>query len=95
MTEITLKAYTMQMLQTKGFIDVAISYSNISQCALFDHHPLVAFSSSRALILDVGGRRHKVLDSNFNIFPNTRLGKLVRAKTLEEILNLCDGFKVQ
>ncbi len=44
------------------------------------------------MILDVGGRRHKVLESNFNIFPNTRLGKLVRARTEEDILGLCDGF---
>ena len=26
----------------------------------------------RAVLLDVGGRRHKVLESNFNIYPNTR-----------------------
>lgn len=44
------------------------------------------------MILDVGGRRHKVLESNFNIFPNTRLGKLVRARTEDDVLNLCDGF---
>ena len=47
----------------------------------------------RAMILDVGGRRHKVLESNFNIYPNTRLGKLLTAKTESEILNLCDGYK--
>ena len=29
---------------------------------------------------------------NFNIYPNTRLGKLVKAKRLEEILDLCDDF---
>ena len=29
---------------------------------------------------------------NFNIYPNTRLGKLVKAKKLEEILDLCDDF---
>ena len=45
----------------------------------------------RAMILDVGGRRHKVLENNFNIFPNTRLGKLVRARTEEDVLALCDG----
>ena len=45
------------------------------------------------MILDVGGRKHKVLESNFSIFPNTRLGKLVRAKTKSDILNLCDGYK--
>ena len=29
---------------------------------------------------------------NFNIYPNTRLGKLVKAKKLEDILELCDDF---
>ena len=45
------------------------------------------------MILDVGGRQHKVLQSNFNIYPNTRLGKLLTAKTESDILNLCDGYK--
>ena len=43
-------------------------------------------------MLDVGGRRHKVLESNFMVFPNTRLGKLVRATKREEIMGLCDGY---
>jgi hypothetical protein len=47
----------------------------------------------RAMMLDVGGRRHKVLESNFNIYPNTRLGKLVNARTEDDVLNLCDGYK--
>jgi hypothetical protein len=29
---------------------------------------------------------------NFNIYPNTRLGKLVKAKKLEDILEICDDF---
>ena len=45
------------------------------------------------MILDVGGRRHKVLESNFSVFPNTRLGKLARARNEEEILGLCDGYR--
>jgi hypothetical protein len=44
------------------------------------------------MILDVGGRRHKVMESNFSVFPNTRLGKLVRSKNVHDILNLCDGY---
>ena len=55
----------------------------------------IPFSHSfcRAMVLDVGGLRHKVLESNFNIYPNARLGKLLTAKTESEILNLCDGYK--
>ena len=45
------------------------------------------------MLLDVGGRRHKVLESNFNIYPNTRLGKLVHARSEDEILNLCDAYE--
>jgi hypothetical protein len=45
------------------------------------------------MILDVGGRRHKVLESNFSVFPNTRLGKLARARNEEEIIGLCDGYR--
>ncbi|TRY79557.1 hypothetical protein TCAL_13754, partial [Tigriopus californicus] len=60
----------------------------------YDNHHLNGWCSHfRSMVLDVGGRRHKVLDSNFSIFPNTRLGKLVRARTEEDILNLCDGYK--
>lgn len=47
---------------------------------------------NRAMVLDVGGRKFKVLESNFNVYPNTRLGKLARARTEEEILSLCDGY---
>ena len=67
----------------KNFL--CIAYSELS--SNFSH------SFCRAMILDVGGRRHKVLESNFNIYPNTRLGKLLTAKTESEILNLCDGYK--
>ena len=68
---------------SKNFL--CIAYSELS--SNFSH------SFCRAMILDVGGRRHKVLESNFNIYPNTRLGKLLTAKTESEILNLCDGYK--
>merc|ERR1712062_496310 len=30
---------------------------------------------------------------NFKIYPNTRLGKLIQARTEDEINNLCDGYK--
>ena len=29
---------------------------------------------------------------NFNIYPNTRLGKLVKAKKVEDIMDLCDDY---
>ena len=72
--------------QIELIVEVATVYNN--QLSSYFSHSLC-----RAMILDVGGRRHKVLESNFNIYPNTRLGKLLTAKTESEILNLCDGYK--
>ena len=72
--------------QIELIVEVARKYNN-QLSSYFSH------SFFRAMILDVGGRRHKVLESNFNIYPNTRLGKLLTAKTESEILNLCDGYK--
>jgi len=51
-----------------------------------------ADKNNKAIILDVGGKKHKIRVDNFNIYPNTRLGKLVKAKKLEDILDLCDDF---
>ena len=67
-----------------------------------------ADKNNKAIILDVGGKKHKIRGEvdflvaramfihfsvdNFNIYPNTRLGKLVKAKKLDEILDLCDDF---
>ena len=38
------------------------------------------------------GTRFHILKSNFAVFPTTRLSKLVRARTDEDILRLCDGY---
>ena len=48
--------------------------------------------SKDIIVLNVGGTRFHVLKSNFSVWPSTRLSRLIRAKTEEEILNLCDGF---
>ena len=44
------------------------------------------------IVFNVGGTKFEVLKSNFAYWPTTRLSRLVRAKTEEEILNLCEGF---
>ena len=44
------------------------------------------------LVLNVRGTKFEVLKSNFAYWPTTRLSRLVRAKTEEEILSLCEGF---
>ena len=44
------------------------------------------------IILNVGGTRFEALKSNFAYWPTTRLSRLIRATTEEDILSLCDGF---
>ena len=44
------------------------------------------------IVFNVGGTRFEVLKSSFAYWPTTRLSRLVRAETEEEILGLCDGY---
>ena len=46
----------------------------------------------KTVILDVGGDRFTCLRSTLLRFPATRLGKLMRASTIEKILEFCDEF---
>ncbi len=49
----------------------------------------------KVVILNVGGQRHEVLKKHFlERFPNSRLWKVMRANTVEEILLQCDRYKV-
>ena len=48
--------------------------------------------SKRRAILNVGGERHEILWKHLLRLPHTRLGRLRHAKTIEEILNLCDNY---
>ena len=42
----------------------------------------------------VGGTRFQIMKSKFAYWPETRLSKLIRAKTENEILKLCDKYFV-
>ena len=42
----------------------------------------------------IGGAEFQILKSKFAYWPNTRLSRLIRAKTKEKILMLCNNFVV-
>ena len=44
------------------------------------------------IMFNVGGKRHQILRSNFAYWPTTRLSRLIRANTEDEILKHCDGY---
>ena len=44
------------------------------------------------MIVNVSGREFVTRWKNFLRFPNTRLGRIFQAISVEEILLLCDGF---
>ena len=51
-----------------------------------------ALFAQQILLLNVGGMNFRVMRSNFSILPRTRLSRLARAYTKEQILSLCDGY---
>ena len=44
------------------------------------------------MCLNVGGKKHWIMSKHFVHFPGTRLGRLARAKTMKQILELCDKY---
>ena len=48
--------------------------------------------SKRTVILDVGGDRFIAMRTTLERYPATRLGKLMRAASIQKILEYCDEF---
>eukprot|EP00094_Tigriopus_californicus_P010656 TCALIF_10280-PA protein Name:"Similar to Kcnb1 Potassium voltage-gated channel subfamily B member 1 (Rattus norvegicus)" AED:0.14 eAED:0.14 QI:442/0.5/0.6/0.8/0.25/0.4/5/0/478 len=48
----------------------------------------------KVVILNVGGQRHEALKKNFDKFPQSRLWRIMRANSVDEILHFCDRYRV-
>ena len=54
--------------------------------------PEILKNEHRTVVINIGGIDYRSKISNFSKFPGSRLGKIVRAKTTDDILKLCDGY---
>ena len=74
------------------FLDAALLTAEGQDVLLHDRFSDGIKQSKNIIVLNVGGTRFHVLESNFAVWPSTRLSRLIRAETEDEILNLCDGY---
>ena len=47
---------------------------------------------NRTVLLNMRGKKHKIRVVHFEAHPDTRLGRLLKATDVKEILKLCDNF---
>ena len=80
------------LLATSSF-DPLILATDQKKAALLEDDVAKSIKKSKAIIkIHVGGTEFHVMRKNFAAMPTTRLSRLVRARTKEEILKLCDGY---
>ena len=59
-----------------------------------DEETSILLASDNLVSFIVGGTKFQTAKSNFAFWPKTRLSRLIRAKTEEEKLRLCDKYIV-
>ena len=57
--------------------------------------PLSRTADDRPVVINVGGIRFYVSWSLIDRLPQTRLGRLRRARNTQDILDLCDKFNIE
>ena len=70
-----------------NFLDAGLLTAEGHDVMLHDSFSDEIKQSKDIVVLNVGGTRFHVLKSNFAVWPATRLSRLVRARSEEEILN--------
>ena len=59
---------------------------------LVNTKPEIVMNKWRTVVINVGGVDYRSKISNFQKYPASRLGKIFRATSKEEILLHCDGY---
>ena len=81
-----------EILSRTSFDDLILSTDQRKTTLLQDDISRSMKRSKEIVVFNVGGMQFHVLRSNFAIMPTTRLSRLVRAQTKQDILQLCDGY---
>ena len=55
---------------------------------------VLRLNDNKRVLLNVGGSRHEVLLKTLNKLPNSRLDRLIRSTTKEELDTLCDDYNL-
>ena len=82
----------MSKMEEINYLDANLLTTEGHDVMLHDSFSEEIKQSKDIVVLNVGGTRFHVLKSNFSVWPATRLSRLIRARSEDEILNLCDGF---
>jgi hypothetical protein len=55
---------------------------------------VLRLNDNKRVLLNVGGSRHEVLLKTLNKIPNSRLDRLIRSTTKEELATFCDDYNL-
>ena len=77
------------ILQKKN--DMSVFYKLFNRELIEDEETPGLSTSDDLICFIIGGTEFQILKSKFAYWPKTRLSQLIRAKTTDEILTICDN----
>ena len=83
---------SLQLNLPKNFEDTENKIETLEISTIDENLSELARNKFRTVIINCGGVDYRSKIANFSKHPASRLGKIFRAKTKEEILNHCDGY---
>ena len=73
-------------------LNVLPIFQEQDQVPLYEDETLLNMDENYWIIIDIGGERFRTQKEIFLSFPHTRLGKLMNASSIEEILQYCEEY---